>query len=227
MRSTHSAFHRSEPINSVSPPSSSDSPRGLAIRQYGALLAGPRSKFFLVGGQKASIHPLQNTTLTRAKKIIGWKETVDLPDWGIQSIIAKADTGARRSAIDVKKLQLLPDGTIEFDIVLSRLDRNFTHRVRCPVAHVTKVRSSNGEEHRRYFVETRLRIGEREKQIELSLVCRKAMVCRMLLGRSALGADFIVDPEKKHTTRKRMKVRLRPSKNKHPTLSNRSKNDGQ
>lgn len=141
-----------------------------------------------------------------SKDIIGWKESVDLPDWGIFSIVAKADTGARRSAIDVKHLEIRPDGLLEFDIVLSRTDRELTHRVSSPIAHVTTVRSSNGQEHKRYFVETTLRVGRHEKKIELSLVCRKAMVCRMLLGRKALEGNFLVDAETKYVTRRRRKL---------------------
>lgn len=141
---------------------------------------------------------------------IGWKESIDLPDWGIQYIVAKADTGARRSAVDVKHLKLLPDGRVEFDVVLSRTDRNLTRRVCTEVAHVARVRSSNGQMHERYFVRTRIRIGERMKEIELSLVCRKSMICRMLLGRKALEGDFVVDSSRKYVTRPRRKLALHP-----------------
>ena len=44
---------------------------------------------------------------------IGWKEMVNLPQWGIENIIAKADTGARRSAIDVKNIEELPGDKCE------------------------------------------------------------------------------------------------------------------
>lgn len=141
---------------------------------------------------------------------IGWKETVDLPDWGIHNIVAKADTGARRSAIDVKNLKRLPGNRVEFEVVLSRRDRSLTRRVICDVAHVTHVRSSNGQEHERYFVLTTLRLGKRKKEIELSLVCRRAMVCRMLLGRKALESDFLVDSEAKYLVRPRRKLALEP-----------------
>ena len=38
---------------------------------------------------------------------IGWKEQVSLPEWGITGIEAKADTGARSSAVDVKSLEFI------------------------------------------------------------------------------------------------------------------------
>lgn len=148
----------------------------------------------------------------KKKTVIGWKESVDLPDWGIHAILAKSDTGARRSAIDVKRLHLLPDGQIEFDIVLNRKNRDHTHTVRSPVAHVTHVRSSNGQQHERYFVETTIRIGGITRKTELSLVCRKSMICRMLLGRKALEGVFLVDSQEKYLANPRRKTRIRSSK---------------
>jgi hypothetical protein len=45
-------------------------------------------------------------------------------------------------------------------------------------------------------VETTLRLGGIEKKIEVSLVDRGPMLCRMLVGRTALAGDFIVAPDK-------------------------------
>ena len=42
------------------------------------------------------------------------------------------------------------------------------------------------------MVETTLRIGPVEKNVDVTLVCRKRMQCRMLIGRTALGEDFLV-----------------------------------
>ena len=143
---------------------------------------------------------------------IGWKESVDIPDWGIEHLVAKADTGARRSAIDVENITELPGNRVRFDIALHRNDRDFTKTITAPIAHQTHVRSSNGQQHERYFVRTKVRIGHRLKEIELSLVSRKNMICRMLLGRKALEGDFLVDSTEKHVTRKRRKVRIKESK---------------
>lgn len=43
-----------------------------------------------------------------------------------------------------------------------------------------------------------MRLGGIEKDIEITLVCRKGMLCRMLLGRTALGSDFVVDASQKY-----------------------------
>lgn len=139
--------------------------------------------------------------------VIGWKETIDLPEWGIQSILAKSDTGARRSALDVRNIKELPGRKVQFDIVLDRKDRSRTKTVVAAIDHQTHVRSSNGQQHERYFVRTKVVIHGREKEIEFSLVSRASMVCRVLLGRKALEGDFLVDSSQKHVSRPRRKVR--------------------
>lgn len=141
-------------------------------------------------------------------EVIGWKETIDLPEWGIESILAKSDTGARRSAIDVENIVELPGHQVRFDIVLDRKNRSRTKTVVAPIDHQTHVRSSNGEEHERYFVRTRVVIHGRAKEVEFSLVSRSSMVCRILLGRKALEGDFLVDASLKHVSRPRQKARV-------------------
>jgi hypothetical protein len=144
---------------------------------------------------------------TKRMQIIGWKETIDLPEWGIESILAKSDTGARRSAIDVRNVVELPGRRIQFDIVLDRKDRSRTRTVVAAIDHQTHVRSSNGQQHERYFVRTSVVIHGRRKEVEFSLVSRESMVCRILLGRKALEGDFLVDSSQKYVTRPRRKVR--------------------
>ena len=140
--------------------------------------------------------------------IIGWKESVNLPDWGIMDITAKADTGARRSALDVQNIEELPGNRVQFDIVLNRINRDFTRTITAPIAHQTHVRSSNGQQHERYFVETRIQILDVVRSIELSLVNRKNMSCRMLIGRKALEGSFLVDSQRTHILRPNKKLRV-------------------
>ena len=146
--------------------------------------------------------------MSKKPQVIGWKETVDLPDWGIGSILAKSDTGARRSALDVHNIIELPGNRVQFDIVLDRKDRSHTKTIIAPIDHQTHVRSSNGDQHERYFVRTNVTIHGCTKQVEFSLVSRESMMCRILLGRKALEGDFLVDSSQKHVTRPRRKVRM-------------------
>lgn len=140
------------------------------------------------------------------REIIGWKESIDLPDLGIKNMLAKADTGARSSALDVKNIEEIGGDRLRFDIVLDRKDRTKTKSVVAKIAHQKHVRSSNGQEHERYFIKTRIRIGTKIKRIEFSLVSRKSMVCRILLGRKALEDDFLVDSSLKYQSGPRRKT---------------------
>lgn len=127
------------------------------------------------------------------KQVVGWREYVSLPDWGIGRLRAKIDTGARTSAIHVQNLQELPNGFVRFEVVLDRKRKHKHVVVECPVNRFSHVTSSNGESLARYFVHTTFRLGPVEKIIEVSLVNRDNMKVRMLVGRSALEPEFLVD----------------------------------
>lgn len=134
---------------------------------------------------------------------IGWREWAHLPEWDLE-IRAKADTGARSSAIDCSSIEELPGERVRFTMRLSRkTERNVTHEA--PIAMRKHVRSSTGHGHDRLFVETTLKLGGREKKILVSLTCRKRMIHRMLLGREALAGAFIVDSSVDHWVTPRKK----------------------
>lgn len=144
---------------------------------------------------------------------IGWKESIDLPEWGIRDITAKADTGARRSAIDVENIIELPNNRVQFDVAADRRTGQLKTTIVAEIVHQTHVRSSNGQKHERYFVTTNVRVGETSKSIELSLSNRKHMQCRMLLGRLALEGSFLVDCSKTFLTRPNRKPKIGARKN--------------
>lgn len=143
--------------------------------------------------------------------LIGWKESIDLPDWGIIDITAKTDTGARRSAIDVENIVELPGNKVQFDVAADRRTGQLKTTVIADIEHQTHVRSSNGQKHERYFVATNVRIGKITKRIELSLSNRRHMQCRMLLGRLALAGDFTVDCSQSFLSRPNRKPKIRHS----------------
>lgn len=125
---------------------------------------------------------------------------MSLPEWGIVALRAKVDTGARTSAIHVENLQELEDGQIKFDVVMDRRHKHTHVPVIAEVVRMSHVKSSNGEVLKRYFVRTKMVLGPVEKEIEVSLANRDTMKVRMLIGRSALGEDFLVDAHRTNLT---------------------------
>jgi len=123
---------------------------------------------------------------------IGYLEAVAFPDWGIDGVLAKADTGARSSAIDVRTFEELPGGRVRFEVVVDRQPEEHVW-VEADIVRRTTIRSSFGRTHDRLMVRTRIKIGEVETEAALGLVCRKRRRCRMLIGRTTLEGQFLVD----------------------------------
>ena len=143
------------------------------------------------------------------KHVIGWKEWVEFPEWNLR-MRAKADTGAKSSAIDCAEITELPGERVRFTVRLDRKEKKLI-TLEAPIARRKHVRSSTGQGHDRIFIETTMKLAKVEKKILMSLVCRKNMIHRLLLGRTTLSGDFIVDSEVDHwlTPRKRKKKKPR------------------
>ncbi|MCE9575675.1 MAG: RimK/LysX family protein [Deltaproteobacteria bacterium] len=134
--------------------------------------------------------------MTHDALVVGWRERVGLPAWGIRSIHAKLDTGARTSALHVAELR--SDGKrVSFVVVTSRRDGARRIEVTAPIARIARVRSSNGAIATRFVVRTRLRLGAIEREIEVTLVDRGEMIHRMLIGRSGLDG-LAVAPDRRY-----------------------------
>lgn len=129
--------------------------------------------------------------------VAGWRERVTLPGWGVSRVRAKLDTGARTSAIHVGHLEYLPGGRVRFEVVFRERPVRRTAWVESEVVRESVVKPSSGERQVRPVCRVLMRLGPVAREIELGLVAREGMLCRMLVGRSAL-AGVCVDPSRKY-----------------------------
>jgi hypothetical protein len=137
--------------------------------------------------------------------LIGWREYVGLPDWGVRRIKVKIDTGARTSALDVARYELVEQGgslVARLFLALNRKHADQVTVVEAPVLRMVAVRNSSGVWERRPLVETTLRLGPVTKRIRLTITNRAPMRFRMILGRKALEQDFVVDVRQQYLMKK-------------------------
>lgn len=129
---------------------------------------------------------------------IGWREWVSLPGLDVPAIKAKIDTGARTSALHAFDIERSTDATgVEFvDFSVHPLQRNnsILRRCRAPLVDTRRVTDSGGHTQERYFVSVDVQMGDRLRSIEMTLTQRHDMLFRMLIGRTALVSDVLVDP---------------------------------
>ena len=133
------------------------------------------------------------------KPILGWREWVSLPEFGIERIKAKVDTGARTSALHAFNLRLFDDGgQLMVHFKIHPIQRKNDEVVEC-IAKVKDERiitDSGGHKEQRIVIETPVKIGDHVRQVEITLTDRDNMLFRMLLGRTAIRPHFLVDPNK-------------------------------
>lgn len=150
----------------------------------------------------------------RKKKIIGWREWVKLPDFGVKRIKAKMDTGARTSALHAFKVTpFTRDGAAYVRFALHPVQRQSTPEIPC-VARVIdqrRITDSGGKAEERYIIRTTLKIGKSSWPVEFSLANRDQMGFRMLIGRQALRRRYLVDPGRSFVVRRKKKKKRAPA----------------
>jgi len=141
--------------------------------------------------------------MERPQSVIGFAEFVDLPKWGIVGLRGKIDTGAKTSALHVSNIREIGNGRVGFDVRLHRRRIDRTVHVEAKILRRGRVKPSSGHVQTRLFVATTLRIAMIEREIELSLVDRENMIYRMLVGRTAIGPNVLVDPSRRYILTRR------------------------
>lgn len=129
---------------------------------------------------------------------VGWREWVSLPEFGVDVIKAKIDTGAKTSCLHAPKITpYRKNGELWVKFVIHPLQRSdeAEFKVRAKVLERRDVTDSGGHTECRWVVETELMIGKEKRKIDLTLTDRSGMRFRMLVGRSALK-DAAVYPSK-------------------------------
>ena len=123
------------------------------------------------------------------KPVIGRREWFRILEFDLDWIRGKIDTGARTSSLHATGIRSFTrDGHrwVSFRTVGGL-------ECEAPVVFEKKVKSSNGQPSRRYFVEVEAESLDGAKHsLLVSLTCREAMKCPLLLGRRAL-TGFLVD----------------------------------
>lgn len=131
-----------------------------------------------------------------SKTTIGWREWVALPDWGVNHLKAKIDTGARTSSLHAFGLEWFDrDGTpwVRYEIHPWQHSTDDALIAEAAVVATRDVRSSSGNVDHRPVVRTTLVLAGESVLAEITLTRRDEMGFRMLVGREALRRRFIVD----------------------------------
>jgi hypothetical protein len=134
------------------------------------------------------------------KIIIGWLEEVYLAEHDFL-IKAKIDTGAKNSSIHAMDVEYLKKGKAEGSRVrFKTMDLKGRYQViEADVLRKVRIKKSSFITRTRLEIELEICLGGVKKRIPVNLADRGRMYYKMILGRTALEGDFIVDVSKKHT----------------------------
>jgi hypothetical protein len=132
---------------------------------------------------------------------IGWREWISFPEWGIEAVKVKVDTGARTSSLHVMDMTFFEKDSrqwVQFIVHPWQETAADAVSVTAPVITYKEVRSSSGCLQKRPVIRTRIVVAHRKIAVDITLTNRSEMGFRMLLGRAAIRNRFMVIPGKSY-----------------------------
>ncbi|MCB2379921.1 RimK/LysX family protein [Hymenobacter sp. BT635] len=141
------------------------------------------------------------------KRVVGRRELVDFPEFDIQGVEAKVDTGAYTGAIHCSNIHVerLADGREILRVqLLDDTHPNFNGRpMEFTEFSLRDIKSSNGDVQERYVIQTIIRLFNEDYSTEFSLSDRSDMKYPVLIGRLLLrSARFVVDVARRNLSAK-------------------------
>lgn len=134
-----------------------------------------------------------------SKKVIGRKDIISFPDFGLQHVPVKIDSGAYSCTMHCQRISLLEENEKQvLEVVF--LDPGFpgyTGNVqRFTEFDRKKVKSSNGLAEERFFIRGSVRLFNETVETVFSLTERDGLRNPILLGRRLLNKRFLIDTSK-------------------------------
>lgn len=139
--------------------------------------------------------------MARAPRSIGWREWVQLPEFGVTEIKAKIDTGADNSSLHAFKMKRFEREGIEYiKFQLHPRQRSRKPSIACeaPVVMERKVKNPGGRTELRPVIRTTMIVAGLEIEALVNLTTRDDMTFRLLLGRRTIRNHFLVDSGKSY-----------------------------
>jgi len=134
-------------------------------------------------------------------EVIGYIETVDLPELELFGLDAKIDTGADSSSIHCD--DMIIDGDMVSFLLYDEVHKSYHgKKITLPIAKRKKVKSSNGKSQERIFIKTLIKLGCKSYEAEISLSNRENMKYPMLVGRRFMSHRYLVDVSHRYITKK-------------------------
>ena len=143
------------------------------------------------------------------KYTIGRTDKADFPEFGLEEIDVKIDTGAYGCSIHCDHIEEIEENgvkRIHFQL-LDPKHEQYNHKPFSTEHYTVKtVKSSTGVPEERFVIESEIRLFNLVFPIRMSLTNRGEMRYPVLLGRTLLNGNFIVDTAKtnlsyKHKTK--------------------------
>lgn len=134
------------------------------------------------------------------KLTIGYTDHLELPEFSVERIPCKIDTGAYTSTLHCSNVKVIEErgkSTLCFRLYDPKFGINTKKEFRFSEFKERKVRSSNGQVESRYSIITTAILFQTRYKIEFTLSFRDNMRFPILLGRRFLRKRFIVDVSKK------------------------------
>lgn len=134
------------------------------------------------------------------KQVVGWVERVRIYPGGL-IFRAKLDTGAKNSSLNASHItEFKRDGEQWVRFEVTDLHNN-TVTIERKAHRVAKIKNNHGKPQERLAVRLGICLGNIYKEVEVNLVDRSDFIYQMLIGRSFIHGNLIVDPSIKYTAK--------------------------
>ena len=134
------------------------------------------------------------------KQAVGWVERVCIYPGGLV-FRAKLDTGAKNSSLNASHItEFKRDGEQWVRFQITDLHDN-TVTIERKVHRVAKIKNNHGRPQERLAVLLGICLGNSYREAEVNLVDRSSFNYQILIGRSFMRGNVMVDPSKKYTTK--------------------------